>query len=74
MAAILSYSRPLVMDVNSYLYAGGDFDMASGTTVSHIARWDGFAWSALGSGTDCNVFELAIPTSGGQPDLAGLLD
>ncbi len=32
------------------LYAGGDFTTASGTPVSHIARWDGANWSGLGGG------------------------
>jgi len=33
------------------LYVGGDFHWAgSGPPVNHIARWDGTAWSRLGSG------------------------
>jgi len=32
------------------LYAGGRFTTASGVTVNHIAKWNGSAWSALGSG------------------------
>jgi trimeric autotransporter adhesin len=32
------------------LYAGGHFTSAGGAPAKHIARWDGQAWSALGSG------------------------
>ncbi|MBI3852834.1 MAG: hypothetical protein HY298_21475 [Verrucomicrobia bacterium] len=32
------------------LYAGGSFTNAGGTAASYIAKWDGNAWSALGSG------------------------
>ncbi len=32
------------------LYAGGDFTTAGGVAVNRIAKWDGSAWSALGSG------------------------
>jgi hypothetical protein len=32
------------------LYAGGDFATVGGSAMPHVARWDGQAWSALGSG------------------------
>ncbi len=32
------------------LYAWGNFTAAGGVTVNYIAKWDGSAWSALGSG------------------------
>jgi hypothetical protein len=32
------------------VYVGGVFDKAGGTTVNSIAKWNGSAWSALGSG------------------------
>ncbi len=32
------------------LYAGGTFSVAGGVQVNHIAKWDGAAWSGLGSG------------------------
>jgi hypothetical protein len=32
------------------LYVGGEFDTAGGNSASNIARWNGAAWSALGSG------------------------
>jgi hypothetical protein len=37
------------------LYAGGEFTMAGGTTVNHVARWDGQAWHPLATGTDGTV-------------------
>jgi hypothetical protein len=42
------------------LYAGGYFTMAGGVAANHIARWDGSAWSALGSGIDSGVNALAV--------------
>jgi len=36
--------------IGTNLYVGGVFSMAGGVTVSNIAKWDGRAWSALGSG------------------------
>jgi predicted phage tail protein len=42
------------------LYAGGWFTSAGGVTVNQIARWNGSAWSALGSGTDGAVNALAV--------------
>jgi len=32
------------------LYAGGDFTTAGGVPANYVAKWDGSAWSALGSG------------------------
>jgi hypothetical protein len=41
------------------LYAGGYFYEASGTTVDHLARWDGKRWSRVGSvGPGCCVEAL----------------
>ena len=34
------------------LYAGGDFTTAGGVAANYIAKWNGSAWSALGSGMD----------------------
>src|SRR5262245_57861706 len=42
------------------VYAGGDFTAPGGVSADHIARWDGTAWSALGSGTDGAVTSLAV--------------
>ena len=46
------------------LYAGGDFTTAGGVPANNIAKWDGSAWSALGSGMDAQlvagVYALAV--------------
>jgi RHS repeat-associated protein len=44
------------------LYAGGSFNSAGGSAASNLARWNGTAWSVVGSptnGTDSEVFALA---------------
>lgn len=40
------------------LYVGGAFQMISGDTVNYIARWDGIAWHAMGSGMDGPVYSI----------------
>jgi hypothetical protein len=48
------------------LYAGGSFNIAGGAVgSSHIARWNGATWSALGSGTSNTVSALAVLDHGG---------
>jgi len=42
------------------LYAGGDFTHAGDLEVNGIAKWDGSAWSALGSGVDGGVWTLMV--------------
>jgi hypothetical protein len=42
------------------LYAGGQFSTAGGVTAIYIAKWNGSAWSALGSGMDGWVNALAV--------------
>jgi hypothetical protein len=42
------------------LYAGGAFDTAGPPGTSRIARWDGKAFSALGSGVNGTVQALAV--------------
>src|SRR5207244_13644299 len=51
------------------LYVGGYFNIAGGLPANHIARWDGRAWSPLGSGLDGAASSLAI--SGEQLFVAG---
>ena len=36
----------------STLYAGGNFTTAGGVPANSIAKWNGSAWSSLGSGMD----------------------
>jgi hypothetical protein len=45
------------------LYVGGGFNAAGGVPATNIARWNGSAWSALGSGTDREVEALAVSGS-----------
>jgi len=40
----------LAADRHGNVYVGGDFDSAGGVLTNQVARWDGTAWSALGSG------------------------
>ena len=46
--------------IGTDLYAGGDFTAAGGVLASNIAKWDGHAWSALGSGVSDIVYALAV--------------
>lgn len=56
----------LAIGPDGYLYAGGNFLTAGGTTVNYVAKWDGSAWSALGStaGTNGIVYALAFGPDG----------
>lgn len=40
----------LLRMANGDLIAGGSFTTAGSVTVNHVARWNGAAWSALGTG------------------------
>src|SRR6185369_7124215 len=43
------------------LYVGGNFNAAGGVGLANfIARWNGSAWSALGSGVNFNVYAVAL--------------
>ena len=61
MAAV----NPLLLSVRALavsgtdLYAGGLFDTAGGVAANNIAKWNGSAWSALGSGMNSYVYALA---------------
>ncbi|MDP2937139.1 MAG: Ig-like domain repeat protein [Dehalococcoidia bacterium] len=66
----------LALDGSGNLYAGGTFTRlgdasdaggaaaAGGISANNVARWDGSAWSALGSGVDSSVNALATDGSG----------
>lgn len=61
---------------NGDVIAGGYFTAAGTTPVQYIARWDGIAWSPLGSGMNNLVFALArLPNgdvvAGGDFTIAG---
>jgi trimeric autotransporter adhesin len=49
---------------NGDLIAGGNFTSAGGVPATNIARWDGSAWSPLGSGTDAFVNALLLLPDG----------
>jgi hypothetical protein len=42
------------------LYIGGEFTAQGTTTLNRVARWDGAAWQALGSGLDGRVRAMAV--------------
>ncbi len=55
----------LAGDGSGSLYAGGSFTNAGGTSATAVAKWNGSAWSALGSGMNNGaVFALACDASG----------
>ena len=56
--------RALAVMPNGDLIAGGFFTTAGGVPASNVARWDGVAWSALGSGTNNLVWRLAVMPNG----------
>ncbi|MBJ6110177.1 T9SS type A sorting domain-containing protein [Hymenobacter sp. BT523] len=53
-----SYSSvyTLAIDGSGNVYAGGQFDRAGGAPANNIARWNGTAWTALGTGTGGSYF------------------
>lgn len=51
----------MACDTNGNLYAGGFFTNARKVSANCIAKWDGSAWSALGSGVDAE-FASAVNT------------
>ncbi|MDO7875479.1 T9SS type A sorting domain-containing protein [Hymenobacter sp. ASUV-10] len=54
----------VVVAPNGDVYAGGYFTQAGNTPVSNIARWNGTAWSSLGTGLNGVVAALAIAPNG----------
>jgi hypothetical protein len=61
--------------IGTSIYVGGDFTLAGGGAASRIARWNGSAWSALGTGMNAPVSALAANNdtlyAGGEFTLAG---
>ncbi len=47
-------------DALGNLYIGGWFNLVGDVVANRIAKWDGTAWSALGSGMNGNVTALAV--------------
>jgi hypothetical protein len=65
-----SYPAPrvysLAVGTGGLLYAGGLFTTAGGTPAAYIARWDGTAWHALGSGLVGCGFMCALSLAVGR--------
>lgn len=53
--------RSLAVDGNGILYAGGAF---SNNNYYRIAKYDGIAWSALGSGMNSYIEAIAVDSNG----------
>src|ERR1043166_8436467 len=49
-----------VADDIGNLYIGGSFTTAGGIPANYVAKWNGSAWSALGSGMNAVVSALAV--------------
>ena len=58
------YVSALVFGADGSLYAGGSFTTAGGAPANSVARWDGNAWSALGSGVNGTVNAMAVGADG----------
>lgn len=54
----------LLYDSSGNLYAGGAFTSIGGVAANNIAKWNGSAWSALGTGADSTVQALALAPNG----------
>lgn len=52
------------VDRNGDLVVGGRFSTAGGGAAARIARWDGSAWSPLGTGMDFDVTALTTLANG----------
>ena len=50
----------------SDLYAGGEFTTAGGVSANNIAKWNGSAWSALGTGMNGVSTVNALAVIGGD--------
>ena len=58
--AASSIVRAIVADGSGNVYIGGNFRVVGGVTANYIAKWNGSAWSSLGSGMDSVVYALAV--------------
>jgi hypothetical protein len=56
--------RALLALENGDVLAGGTFSHAGATRVNRIARWNGTAWSPLGSGLDVPINSIAALPNG----------
>ncbi|GAA4348683.1 hypothetical protein GCM10023185_04820 [Hymenobacter saemangeumensis] len=66
---VYGYVRALAIAPTGEVYVGGSFTRAGGQLANHVAKWNGTAWSALGTGAQNGVrsngvYALAIAPSG----------
>jgi hypothetical protein len=54
----------LALMPNGDVIAGGWFGVSGGVTTNYIARWNGTAWSALGTGVGSGVYALLAMPNG----------
>jgi hypothetical protein len=70
-------SASIVFDDGSgpALYVAGEFAHAPGVAAKGVAKWNGTAWSAVGSGLEGSVYALTVFDDGSGPKLtaAGFL-
>ncbi len=59
-----SHVAAITLDAGEMLYAAGCFDIAGNASTQNIAKWNGSAWSPLGSGVDDGVLALAAHPDG----------
>jgi hypothetical protein len=60
VSGVGSYRVHALAVYNGELYAGGTFVIAGGLAANNIAKWNGTAWSAVGTGTNGSVRALAV--------------
>ncbi|NQX00695.1 hypothetical protein HQ447_08530 [bacterium] len=60
----ISQVNAAVVDAAGNLYIGGSFTFVGTVAASRIAKWNGSAWSALGSGMNNTVSALAVDDAG----------
>ena len=67
-SGVSALSTPAVYAIaalpNGDVVAGGYFTSAGGVQANHVARWNGSAWSALGSGVNGAVYSVAFSSAG----------
>jgi trimeric autotransporter adhesin len=54
------FANSIVVDDAGHLYIGGSFESIGNVVTRNVAKWDGRAWSPLGSGLDGIVDALAV--------------
>ena len=54
----------LAVASNGDVYVGGFINQAGGAAVNYVAKWNGTAWSPLGTGVSGNVTAVAVAGNG----------